>query len=238
MVEKEWGERHFSFDSLKYMNDDMEEKGIVALGCLPPESRCQGAPPPRGTTATGHHRRHKAPPPPQSTTARPAAGSLQRAARSLLQIEVEVEEPETSENPTQSHAKELGERSFGFDSLKYMNHDLEEKGIVASDCLPLEPRFPLPAAEGPPPRRCPLQEVVVPISAARCRGSENEGSSGKQSWATIPFSSMSGFSLLQIDVEVEEPETSENPTRSFGIHNIVWRHTAFGRDNVSVGFPL
>ena len=47
--------------------------------------------------------------------------------------------------------KELGERNFGFDSLKYMNHDMEEKGIVACDCLPLEPRLPLPAAEGPPP---------------------------------------------------------------------------------------
>ena len=33
------------------------------------------------------------------------------------------------------------------------------------------------------------------------------------------------FSLLQIDVEVEEPETSENPTKSFVIHNIVWRRT-------------
>ena len=52
--------------------------------------------------------------------------------------------------------KELGERNFGFDSLKYMNQDMEVKGIVASDCLPLEPRFPLPVAEGPAPRRCPL----------------------------------------------------------------------------------
>ena len=34
---------------------------------------------------------------------------------------------------------------------------------------------------------------------------------------------MSGFSLLQIDVEVEEPETSENPTQSYEIHNIDWR---------------
>ena len=33
---------------------------------------------------------------------------------------------------------ELGERNFGFDSLKYMNR--EEKGIVARDCLPPEPR--------------------------------------------------------------------------------------------------
>ena len=31
--------------------------------------------------------------------------------------------------------KELGEWNFGFDSLKYMN--MEEKGIVARDCLPL-----------------------------------------------------------------------------------------------------
>ena len=31
-----------------------------------------------------------------------------------------------------------GERNFGFDSLKYMNHDMEEKGIVGGECLPLE----------------------------------------------------------------------------------------------------
>ena len=48
--------------------------------------------------------------------------------------------------------KELGEINFGFDSLKYMNHDMEEKEIVARDCLPLEPRCQLPTAEGPPPR--------------------------------------------------------------------------------------
>ena len=113
--------------------------------------------------------------------------------------------------------KELGERNFGFDSLKYMNHDMEEKEIVASDCLPLEPRFPLPAAEGPPPRRCPLQEAVVPkrypLPKRWSLGSEKRGSSGNQSWATIPFSSMSWFSLLQIDVDMEEPEMSENPTQ-------------------------
>ena len=49
MVENELGERNFGFDSLKYMNHDMEEKGIVARdvdrGCPPPEPRC------RGTTA-------------------------------------------------------------------------------------------------------------------------------------------------------------------------------------------
>ena len=39
---------------------------------------------------------------------------------------------------------ELGGSNFGFDSLKNMNHDVEEKGIVGRECLPLEPRFPLP----------------------------------------------------------------------------------------------
>ena len=43
---------------------------------------------------------------------------------------------------------ELGERDFGFDSLKYMNNDMEEKGIVGRECLPLEPRFPLPRDRG------------------------------------------------------------------------------------------
>ena len=38
--------------------------------------------------------------------------------------------------------KELGERNFGFDSLKCMNRDMEEKGIVS-------PGAPLPAAEEP-----------------------------------------------------------------------------------------
>ncbi|CAL8348692.1 unnamed protein product [Boreogadus saida] len=35
---------------------------------------------------------------------------------------------------------ELGGRNFGFDSLKNMNHDMEEKGIVGGECLPLKPR--------------------------------------------------------------------------------------------------
>ena len=42
---------------------------------------------------------------------------------------------------------------------------------------------------------------------------------------TILSSVMALFSLLQIDVEMEEPETSENPTQSFEIHNIFWRLT-------------
>jgi hypothetical protein len=122
-----------------------------------------------------------------------------------------VEEPETTENPTQSFeihnivwrrtqllAVIICIRNFVFDSLKYMNRDKEEKGIVARDCLPLEPRCLLP---------------------------RQRGSGGRQSQATMPFSSMSCFSLLQIDVEVEEPETSENSTQSFEIHNIFWRRT-------------
>ena len=65
MVENELGERNFGFDSLKYMNHDMEEKGIVARDRLPPEPCC---PLPRTTTTTKH--------------LRPAAGSRQRAVQS------------------------------------------------------------------------------------------------------------------------------------------------------------
>ena len=89
--------------------------------------------------------------------------------------------------------KELGEIYFGFDSLKNMNRDMEEKGIVARDC---PPRWSL--------------------------GSGQRGSGGRQSRATITFSSMSRFSPFQIDEEVEEPELSENPTQSFEIHNIIF----------------
>ena len=95
--------------------------------------------------------------------------------------------------------KELGERNFGFESLKYMNRDMEGKGIVARDCPLPEPRCPLP-------RR-------------RCLGSGQQGSGGRQSRATIPFS-MSHFSLLQIVLEVEEPETSKNPTQSFEMEKL------------------
>ena len=64
---------------------------------------------------------------------------------------------------------------------------------------------------------------LLPAIVSRRRGS----------LATIPFSSMSRFSLLQIDVEVEVTETSENPNA------VVWdleyrleAHTAFCRDNI------
>ncbi|CAL8386050.1 unnamed protein product [Boreogadus saida] len=71
------------------------------------------------------------------------------------------------------------------------------------------------------------------LGAARCQGSgASAAGSGapagdnrdQQSRATIPFSSMSRFSLPQIDADVEEPETTENPTQSFEIP-IVWRRT-------------
>ena len=52
--------------------------------------------------------------------------------------------------------------------------------------------------------------------------SRQRGSGGRQARATIPFSSMSQLGLLQVNVKVEASETSENPTQSFEIHNIVW----------------
>ena len=106
--------------------------------------------------------------------------------------------------------KELRERNFGFESLKYMNSDMEEEGIVASDL-----------GGG---------ASALPAACFRGGGAWAEGSGApagenpvQQSRATIPFFSMSRFSLLQIDLEVEEPETSDNPTQSLEIHNIVWR---------------
>ena len=35
----------------------------------------------------------------------------------------------------------LGERNFGFDSLKYINRNMEDIGIVARDGLPLNQEF-------------------------------------------------------------------------------------------------
>ena len=94
--------------------------------------------------------------------------------------------------------EELGERSFGLDSPKFMNCDTEEKGIVALDYQPPEPRCPLPTADTPPPCGTTGQ-------GRWCLGSGAPAvdNRGPQSRATIPFSSMSRFSLLQIDVEVE-----------------------------------
>ena len=76
MVEKEMWEKNFGFDSLKYMNRDMEEKGISPL----PASEAPGA---------ARLRRETIPFSPMSRF-------------SLLPIVVELEEQETSESPTQS----------------------------------------------------------------------------------------------------------------------------------------
>ena len=99
--------------------------------------------------------------------------------------------------------KELGERNFGFEV-----HEPRHGG--EKDCCPR-----LSPAGAPLPRRWCL-------GAARCHG---RAAKGDNRGATNPFSSMSRFSLLQIDEEVEEPEKSENPTQSFKIHNIVWGRT-------------
>ena len=95
------------------------------------------------------------------------------------------------------------------------------KGLLTAIVSRLSPasRCPLPRDHRLGAACCPLQEAVVP---KRSLGSEAPAGDnrGQQLRATIPFSSMSWFSLLQIDVDVEEPGTSENPTRSFEIHNI------------------
>ena len=93
--------------------------------------------------------------------------------------------------------KELGERNFCFDSLKYMNCDM----LPAARCC-----------EAPPPRST--------TALQRAAGSEQPAAGSEQ-----PAAGSAQFSLLQIDVEVEEPETLENPKQSFVIHNIVWRRT-------------
>ena len=102
----------------------------------------------------------------------------------------------------------MGERNFGFDSLEYMNCNMEEKGIVAHDCLPPESRCPPLAATRHHHRKAPPPGSGQPAA-------------GSRQWAA----GSARVSLLQIDVEVEELETSENPTQSFVIHNIVWRRT-------------
>ncbi|CAL8350369.1 unnamed protein product [Boreogadus saida] len=71
----------------------------------------------------------------------------------------------------------------------------------------------LPAAgcrEAPPPRS----------TTARQRAAGR--------WSLAPAAGSVRFCLLQIDVEVEEPETSDNPTKSFVIHYIVWSLAADG----------
>ncbi|CAL8387511.1 unnamed protein product [Boreogadus saida] len=84
--------------------------------------------------------------------------------------------------------KELGERNFGFDSLKYENCNMEGKGIVARDCLPPEPRCLLPRhhrCKATPPQlvlpcSCPLP--CCPLPAAEAVVPRQRGSGGRQSF--------------------------------------------------------
>ncbi|CAL8394694.1 unnamed protein product [Boreogadus saida] len=84
---------------------------------------------------------------------------------------------------------------------------MEEKRIVARDCLPQEPCCPLPTA---------ARHHRLGAACFRDVGASAAGLWRKTIAGNIPFSSMSWFSLLQIDVDVqvEEPETSENRTQS------------------------
>ncbi|CAL8237537.1 unnamed protein product [Boreogadus saida] len=104
--------------------------------------------------------------------------------------------------------KEFGERNFGFVYLKDMNHDMEEKGIVARNCLPLEPRFPLPRDHRLGAARCRRRWC---LSAARCRG-------GGPSAARLRRETFFRFMWIW-----KNQRRSENMTLSFEIHNIVWR---------------
>ena len=63
--------------------------------------------------------------------------------------------------------KELGERNFGLDSLKYMNHDMDEKRFFARECLPLESCILLPRDHRLGAACCRRRWC---LSAARCRG--------------------------------------------------------------------
>ncbi|CAL8285268.1 unnamed protein product [Boreogadus saida] len=88
---------------------------------------------------------------------------------------------------------ELGERNFGFDSLKYMNHDMEENGIVARDCLPPEPRCRGTTAARHDRREAqlPRDATVLPrccsLPRRWCLGSWQRGSSGRQCRGSVYF---------------------------------------------------
>ena len=75
-----------------------------------------------------------------------------------------------------------------------------------------------------------LPAIVSHLSPSSCWGGTTTSAAGSALGTTASCSRQLAagsmrFSLLQIDVEVEEPETSENPTQSFEIYNIVWRRT-------------
>ncbi|CAL8370722.1 unnamed protein product [Boreogadus saida] len=71
---------------------------------------------------------------------RPAAGSRQQAARGSVDFSSTAIFSVNSPLTLAKVENELGGRNFGFDSLKNVNHDMEEKGIVGGECLPLETR--------------------------------------------------------------------------------------------------
>ena len=113
--------------------------------------------------------------------------------------------------------KELGERNLRFDSLKSrLNRDMQRH-------RPLRARDMEEAAEGL------LSSRYKPLPSPLPRhGQWQRGSGGRQSQETIsPPCRSSVCRLLQIDVdvEVEQPETSENLTQSFEIHYIFRRRT-------------
>ena len=117
-----------------------------------------------------------------------------------------------------------GKRNFGFDSLK------SRLKLVSRLRRPWSPQHGCRGMRLPRNRR---REAPPSIYITRCQGtaagSGQRGSGGRprqQSRAIIPFSSMWRFSLyFRLMWKCEEPETSENPTQSFKIHYIFWRHT-------------
>ena len=78
-----------------------------------------------------------------------------------------------------------GGRNFCFDFLKYMNSEMEEKGIVGTT-------------------RWHHRHAASALHAVHCSGSGAEA-------AVLWQETIAG----KIDVEGEEPETSENPMQSF-----------------------
>ncbi|CAL8249755.1 unnamed protein product [Boreogadus saida] len=130
--------------------------------------------------------------------------------------------------------KELGERNFGFDSLKYINCGMPPVAARHHRREAPPPGSRQQAARGSVYYRLTLVSgiqrdlLAANVSrlspASRCRGTTasalQETVVPKRCPATIPFSSLSRISLLHIDVDVEEPGTSENPTQSFEIHDI------------------
>ena len=84
--------------------------------------------------------------------------------------------------------------------------DSRKSGIVAHDCCP-----------GLSPPQSSFHPIPPRVSLWKYRDSENGNNT-----LLLHFVVQS---VLQIDVEVEEPDTSENLTQSFEIQNIIRRRT-------------